>query len=264
MNYIALSYWDIAFASVLILINGAVSLAFRLGIARRLVVAAVRMCIQLSLIGYVLKFVFAQGSVWWTLSVGVVMVLLAGREVMARQEIRFAAGWSYGLGAGSLMIAATVVLVFTLTVLVGPEPWYAPRYALPLFGMILGNSMTGISLGLDTLTRTASRERAAIEARIALGRTRFDAMRPILQDALRTGLMPIINAMAASGIISLPGMMTGQILAGADPLQAVKYQLMIMFVIAGSTAAAVLLAVLGGIWRLSDDRHRLRLDRLAP
>jgi putative ABC transport system permease protein len=76
--------------------------------------------------------------------------------------------------------------------------------------------------------------------------------------------MPIINSMAATGVVALPGMMTGQILAGVDPAEAVKYQILIMFLIAGATGTGVLLAVLGTAWRLTDDRHRLRLDRLAP
>jgi len=88
-------------------------------------------------------------------------------------------------------------------------------------------------------------------------------MRPFTRKALTSGFMPIINAMAATGIVSLPGMMTGQILAGVEPTQAVRYQLLIMFLIGGATGLGVLMAVLSGVWRLSDDRHRLRLDRLA-
>lgn len=128
--------------------------------------------------------------------------------------------------------------------------------------MILGNTLTGISLGLDTLTTSARRDRASIEARIALGAPRFIALSGIVKRSLRTGMIPIINAMAASGIVSLPGMMTGQILSGVDPVQATKYQLMIMFLIAGGTALGVLLAVVGGVRYLTDERHRLRLDRL--
>ncbi|MGI9383497.1 MAG: ABC transporter permease [Methyloligellaceae bacterium] len=79
---------------------------------------------------------------------------------------------------------------------------------------------------------------------------------------MKTGIMPIINSMSATGIVALPGMMTGQILSGVDPLEATKYQLLIMFLICGATALGVLVAVLGGAWRLTDVRHRLRLDRL--
>ena len=75
--------------------------------------------------------------------------------------------------------------------------------------------------------------------------------------------MPIINSMAATGIVSLPGMMTGQILSGVDPTEAVKYQLLVMFLIGGATGLGVLLATFGSVWRLTDERHRLRLERLT-
>ena len=129
--------------------------------------------------------------------------------------------------------------------------------------MILGNAMTGISLGLNTLTGAIHREKASIEAQLMLGANRYRATRPVSREALTSGFMPIINAMAATGVVALPGMMTGQILAGVDPTEAVKYQLLVMFLIGGATGLGVLLAVLGGVWRLTDDRHRLRLDRLT-
>ena len=129
--------------------------------------------------------------------------------------------------------------------------------------MILGNTMTGISLGLDVLTNGLVRERAAVEACLALGGTRYQALLPIIRDALRSGFMPTINGMAAIGLVSLPGMMTGQILAGVEPTDAVKYQLLIMFLIAGGTGLGTLAAVIGGGHLLTDHRHRLRLDRIA-
>ena len=163
-----------------------------------------------------------------------------------------------------MLLAASLVTIFALTTQVRPEPWYDPRYALPLLGMILGNTMTGISLGLHTLATGLVRERMAVEAQIALGATRWESTLPVVRDALRNALMPIINSMAATGLVALPGMMTGQILAGAEPVQAVKYQMLIMFLIAGGTVLGAVGAVLGGVYRLTDSRHRLRLDRLAP
>ena len=264
MSYVVLGYGDLALAAILILINGALSLAFRLGLERPLMISALRMCVQLGAIGFVLKFVFMQSSPAWTAGLALVMILLAGREIYARQSAVFTGFWTYGLGTTTMMFAATLILVFALIALVRPEPVYAPRYVLPLLGMLLGNTMTGISLGLDGLMRSAKRERLAIEARIALGHSRVDALREPVREALKTGSMPIINAMAASGIVSLPGMMTGQILAGVEPIEAVKYQIMIMFLISGATGLGVLSAVAGAAWRLTDERHRLRLDRLRP
>ena len=96
-----------------------------------------------------------------------------------------------------MAMAGIVVTVFAL-VQIQPDPWYDPRYAIPLLGMMLGNAMNGVSLGLNNLTNNASRERVAIETRLALGQARDDAMRPVMREAMRTAMQPIINSMAAS------------------------------------------------------------------
>ncbi len=264
MTYIPLDISDLAIAAVLVVLNGALSLALRLGIARQLLVATARMIVQLSLMGVVLTALFSVISPWWTGLAALAMVLFAGREIWARQDRRLTGGWAYGLGAGCMLVAASLVTVFALTTAVSPDPWYHPRYALPLMGMILGNTMTGISLGLQALTTGAARERSGVEAQLALGATRNEALLPVMRASLRSALMPIVNAMAATGLVALPGMMTGQILAGVDPGDAVRYQILIMFLIAGGTGIGSIAAVYGGALRLTDSRHRLRLDRLAP
>ena len=261
-SYIVLSYWDLAMAASLILINGVLSVVFRLGIERTLIIAAIRMTVQLMAIGFVLKFIFAQSSALWTLALGLIMVLFAGREALARQTHRYKGWWAYGLGTTTLLFVSLLAILFGVGVIIGPEPWYTPRFVLPILGMILGTTLNGISLGLETLTVSARRERTSIEARIALGHTRYEALAGVTRQALKTGMMPIINSMAAAGIVALPGMMSGQILAGVDPVEATKYQVLIIFLIAGSTALGTLIAVLGGGRLLTDERHRLRLDRL--
>ncbi|MEE8393590.1 MAG: ABC transporter permease [Rhodospirillales bacterium] len=263
MNFIALGYQDVALASLLLFANVGLSLALRLGLGRTLLVAAARMTVQLLLIGLVLKALFALASPQWTGLAMAVMVLVAGREIMARQERRLAGPWGYGLGATSMMAASVLVTVLALTTAIEPDPWYDPRFALPLLGMILGNTMNGVALALNTLFNSASRERLSIEAGLALGFDRYKALAGPRREALRTGLTPIVNAMSIAGVVSLPGMMTGQILAGVDPVEAVKYQLLIMFLIAGGTGFGVLAAVLGGVRLLTDERHRLRLERLS-
>ena len=264
MSYIELSTADLALAALLVVINGGLSLALQLGLERQLALATLRMIVQLFLVGLVLTTLFELVSPLWTSLAALAMVAFAGREIMARQERRLAGLWSYGLGTGCMLMAAGLITVFALTTPVSPEPWYHPRYALPLLGMILGNTMTGISLGLHTLTTGLLRDRSAVEARLTLGATRRMAMLPVTRAALKSALMPIINSMAATGLVALPGMMTGQILAGVDPEQAVKYQILIMFLIAGGTGLGATAAVLACGYRLSDRRHRLRLDRLAP
>jgi len=262
MNYIRLELLDILIAGVLVLLNGGLSMALGLGLERKLLVASVRMVVQLLLVGLVLTWLFATVSPWLTLGVALTMVLFAGHEIMARQDRKLAGLWAYGLGTGCMLVAAGVVTLFALTTQLRPDPWYDPRYAIPLLGMVLGNTMTGIALGLNTLVGNIHMRRAAIEARLALGCDRFQAMAPVVRAALATALTPIINSMAATGVVSLPGMMTGQILGGVEPVEAVKYQILIMFLIAGGTGLGAVAAVMGGVWRLTDSRHRIRLDRL--
>ena len=261
-GYITLSYWDVALAAVFLILNAGLSLWLQLGLARQMLVVGLRMVVQLLVVGLVLKAVFAAGSALVTLGLAAIMVAFAGREIWARQERPMRGVWGLGLGAGAMTLAGGLVIIFALTQQIGADPWWSPRFALPLFGMILGNTMTGVSLGLDTLSTGLWRESTAVEARLLLGATRWEATRSFAKRAMRSGMTPIINAMAATGVISLPGMMTGQILSGVDPAEAVKYQLLIIFLIAGATGLGVVLSIAGGIWRLTDERHRLRLDRL--
>jgi putative ABC transport system permease protein len=142
------------------------------------------------------------------------------------------------------------------------QPWYQPQYLIPLLGMLLGNTMTGIAIALDNLTRQAWEGRGRIEARLLQGDDWSTAVAGIRRESLRSGLIPIVNAMATAGIVSLPGMMTGQILAGSPPMEAAKYQLLLMFLISSGTGLGSVAAVWLGSRRLFDERHRLRLDRL--
>ena len=262
-TYQVLSYWDLVAASVFLVLNAVFSVLLGLGLSRTLIVSALRMTVQLLLVGLVLKLIFFSGSLVWTLLAAVIMGLFAGREIWARQDRRLKGLWGPGLGGGAMLLAGTLVTLYGLAGQIRADPVWQPQYALPLFGMILGNTMTGVSLGLDTLHTALAQNKSAVEAQLLLGRTRWQATRPFARQALRSGFTPIINAMAATGVVSLPGMMTGQILSGVDPQEAVKYQLLIMFLLGGATGLGVIGATFGSIWRLTDTRHRLRLDRLT-
>ena len=262
-SYISLSYADLLLASVFLALNAGFSLLLQLRLERQLIVSGLRLVIQLLLVGLALKTIFTLVSPWLTLLVAAVMAAFAGREVWARQNRRFVGLWGAGLGGGAMLFAGTIVTIFALTLQIKPTPWWSPQYTLPLFGMILGNTMTGVSLGLDTLHTAVHRESIAIEAKLLLGYSKWDAMAMPLRQAVRSGFMPIINSMAATGVVSLPGMMTGQILSGVDPQEAVKYQILITLLIGGATGLGVLAATLASAWRLMDDRDRLRLDRLS-
>jgi putative ABC transport system permease protein len=264
MDVIELSWWQLAMAATLVLALAGCVYWARLGVGNSLLIAAARTALQLTLVGFVLEALFAVGKPLWIALMGVAMLLLAGREVMARQNYRLRGGWGFAIGTVAMFVSAFSVTILTLIVVIGPTPWYSPQYAIPLLGMLLGNTMTGIALALDRLTESVRRERQQVEGRLMLGQTWREACGSLRRDAMRSGLMPIINAMAAAGIVSLPGMMTGQILSGTAPALAVKYQILIMFTIAAGTGFGTFLAVSVASRRLFDGYERLRLDRLTP
>ena len=259
---VTLTVTDLVIAAVLVGLLALLSLRLQTGISLQLLVAAARTAIQLSLIGLVLKVLFANAHLGWVTLMAVFMLLVAGREVMARQERRFKGWWGYAVGTFSMFLSSFTVTVFALVVILGDSPWYTPQYAIPLLGMLLGNTMNGISISMDRLTHAAWEQRGVIEARLMLGERWDEAISEIRRQAIRSGMIPIINAMAAAGIVSLPGMMTGQILAGAAPVDAVKYQILIMFLITAGTGLGTMAAVTIGAKHLFDKRQRLCLDRL--
>jgi putative ABC transport system permease protein len=259
---ITLTLADLVIAALLVVLLALLSMRLKTGISRQLVIAALRTAIQLSLIGLVLKVLFENVHLGWVTVMATFMLLVAGREVMARQERRFKGWWGYAVGTFSMFLSSFTVTVFALVVILGDTPWYAPQYAIPLLGMLLGNTMNGIAIAMDRLTHAAWEQRGVIEARLMLGERWDEAISEMRRQAIRSGMIPIINAMAAAGIISLPGMMTGQILAGAAPVDAVKYQILIMFLITAGTGLGTMAAVTIGAKHLFDKRQRLCLDRL--
>ena len=262
MDLYSLTPFDLALAAGLVLALGVVQVLLGLGLFRTLAFNSVRMVLQLLLVGVILEAVFDAATLPWIALIAVVMMGLAGYEVVARQK-RAIRGWhGYGIGLAAMSATALIVTVLALTFMIETDPWYTPQYAIPLLGMILGNTMTGIGLALNNLTQTAWQSRREIEARLVLGHSVRDATAELRSDSMRAGLIPTLNMLAAAGVISLPGMMTGQILAGSPPIEAVKYQILIMFLIAAATGFGSLVAVQLGARRLFDARDRLRLDRL--
>ncbi|MFQ5469060.1 MAG: iron export ABC transporter permease subunit FetB [Gammaproteobacteria bacterium] len=262
MDFISLSIFDLGMAASLVLLLAVVSVLMQLGVGRSIIIAAIRTTVQLMLIGLVLKVLFDNAAFVWVFLMAAVMLLVAGYEVTARQRKRFTGFWGIGLGTLSLFISTFAITILALLLVIESKPWYAPQYAIPILGMMFGNTMNGIALGLDSVTHSTWQQRKVVEAKLMMGYDWKTAMRDIRRDSTRTGLIPIINAMAAAGIVSLPGMMTGQILAGAAPMEAVKYQILIMFMIATGTGFGTILAVTVASRRLFDNRERLRLDRL--
>jgi putative ABC transport system permease protein len=221
-----------------VLLAGATSLTQRLGLGRDLAVGTVRTFAQLFLMGYVLKFVFEVRVAWLVLLMFTFMVAAAVHTIRGRVKERSV---PFVLPAfASMLITYSLVSIVVTGVVVGARPWWTPQYFIPLAGMIVGNSMTAISICLDRLFSDLRGRRGELEMKLALGADYREASREILAGAVRAGMIPSINSLMAVGLVSLPGMMTGQILSGTDPLIAIRYQIVVMLMLVASTALGAL------------------------
>ncbi len=253
---------DLLIAASLVALSALISLGLRLRMERGILWAAARTVVQLLLVGHILRVVFANAAPWLTTIVVLIMMGLAAREVAARPAERLSAAGNLRIGALAVVTTTAVTALFILSTALRPDPWYDPRYLISLVGIVLGSVLNAGSLALDNMLVGVRRERAAIEARIALGATPRQAFSVLMRESVRRGLVPSINQMAAAGIITLPGIMTGQIIAGMDPVEAVKYQILILFLLCGASGLAAIGVSWAALRRLSDGRGRLRLDRL--
>lgn len=254
-GYLELSMWQVAAAASLVLVNGAVSLAMKLDLERSLLWASLRMTAQLVLVGFLLRWVFQSDSVLAVFAMAVVMTLIAGVAGVQRSTQRYPG--IYLSSTVAVLCSSWLVTGFgILVVLQKGAAWHAPQYLIPVLGMVLGNTLTGISLGLNRLQDELATRRDLVEVKLALGATRWEAAAEPMRQALRTAMTPMINSMMVTGIVSLPGMMTGQLLSGISPLDAVKYQIVILFLIASGTALGAVGVVLLSYRRLFNARHQ--------
>ena len=259
-DYLRLPLSSLVIATSLIAVNGAISVALRLQLERRLFWAALRTVVQLLLVGLVLQSVFRWQSPWLVLLWGTVMTAVAGLTAAGRVEYRYPRlAWDSLVAVGA---SCWLMALVAVAAVVRNRPWYDPQYFIPLLGMLLGNTLNGLALGMDRFTHALAAGRVQIEGRLALGATGYEAAQPHLVEAVRTGMLPIINSMTVVGLVSLPGMMTGQLLAGVAPVEAVKYQIVIMFLIAAATALGTVLAVFAGYRRLFNPWSQFLFQRL--
>ncbi|WP_409996690.1 ABC transporter permease [Gimesia aquarii] len=253
---------NIGLAVMLVLINGIISIWMKLKLEKQLLLASIRAIVQLLLIGLILEWIFELS--WWPI-IGLLMftmTLIASLTAVQRSQRRFPGIWLNSTVA--VFASSWLVTGFALAAIIPPHSWSEnpAQYLIPLLGMILGNTLNGISLGLDRLSEELVMRRAEVELKLTLGATRNEAARQALQNAVRSGMTPIINSMMVVGLVSLPGLMTGQILAGASPLDSVKYQIVIMFLIASGTALGTVISVLLGFRCLFNSKHQFLFDQI--
>lgn len=230
MNTVVDIPWTLLFLfSSTLLIPIAINAYFRLGIAKEMLISALRMGIQLTLVGVYLEYLFHLDSLLVNLLWLVAMMAIGTSSILDKAKLPKAALFvpvSTGLFIGLLPILALICLV-----IVQPTPLYNAQYVIPLAGMLLGNSLGGNIVALQNFFTALEERKSEYEAAISLGASIQYATLPFLREAIRKSLAPTLASMATSGLVTLPGMMTGQILGGADPIVAIKYQIMIMIAI---------------------------------
>ncbi len=239
---IAIGWPQLALATLFVVLVGVISMRLALGIEKDLAIATVRTYLQLIALGLILRWVFGIDSPWLVIAILVIMMSAAAQTIVKR-----APDAPKGILGSSMltMLLTGFTVTFAVTgLIIQVEPWYLPQYVIPIAGMVLGNSMNGVALSLERTFSDMDMRSEEILALTALGATPWEAAGDIVRVAIRAGLIPTINSMAAAGLVFIPGMMTGQVLAGADPLNAAYYQIVVMLMVSAATAMGAVMAVL--------------------
>ena len=252
-----LTYGDIALTGSLIIIVLLVSWSLRLRLTKTLLIAALRTIIQLSFVGLILAWVFAREQWYEVLLILTIMTLIAGGAAKNRVKRSYKGLLTDTLLAVSL--SAVLVTTIAMVAILRVQPWYTPQFIIPILGLILGNSLTAISLTSNQLVESFHEQQARIEMMLSLSARPFEAVHEQIRAAIVNGMTPTLNSMLVVGIVSLPGMMTGQILAGADPTQAVRYQIVTMFLICVSSTLGCTISALLVYRRFFNKSHQFIL-----
>lgn len=209
---------------------------------KEILIASIRMTLQLILTGNILVYIFDNPSPIYTVLIIILMEGFAIYNIFKRVKEDISKSLKKII-ALSMVIGTISSLLYFLLVVVNISPWYNPRYFIPIAGMLIGNSMTGISLGVSRLIDGMKSKKNLIESALMLGATPKMAVNNIIDNAFDSAVLPTINSMVGMGIVFLPGMMTGQILSGLSPITAIKYQIAIMLGILGSVSLTVIIFV---------------------
>ena len=261
MTALAPGWIGLAYATIPVIAAMALLAVLRLGQVRPLLVGLTRLTVQLMLLGVVLDWVFRARSPAVVGAIALLMLLVSAHTVGARLK---GGGWALRLESFAAMgIGTALVMAVSLRLGLGLEPWYEPAVFIPLFGMILGNSVTGVALAAERFASDLRADRDRIELRLALGASARQAAMPPLRSAVRAALTPIINNMMIAGIVAIPGMATGQLLAGARVQDAIRFQVLVYLGITGTVVLSTIALLFVRLKHYFTPWAQLRIDALA-
>ena len=255
-DIISLNLWQFALVYLLLIVVLLVMKKCKINQTKLLVVASLRMTVQLALAGLALTYIFEHPHPLFTVAYLLLMTGFAIFTALSRNKginKRFKA-----IVGASLAATGLCTVAFFIVAVVGADIFNA-RYTIPISGMIMGNAMTGVSLGLRVFNESIQAQRGRIDALLNIGATPRKILTPFVNQALETALLPTINSMVGMGIISLPGMMTGQILSGTLPMTAILYQIAIIIAICAVTCLSVFCSLYFGYRTLYNKRHQMNL-----
>jgi len=249
---------QLVFAYIFVLVLLFIVKQKEIGHKGEILLASVRMTIQLIAVGFILEYVFSNQSPIYSILILLIMETFAIYNIFGRVEGRISKKLKLII-AGSMFLGTSISILFFIIAVVGLDPWFRADYFIPLSGMLIGNSMTGISLGVNYLINGIRDNKNLVENYLMLGAEPETAVKEISNRAFYNAVLPTINSMMGMGIVFLPGMMTGQIIAGASPIIAIKYQIAIMMGILGSVTLTVFFMVNKGAKTFFNSRKQLNL-----
>ncbi len=233
---------QLAVTLLFVLLAQAGSYVLKLGLIKDITVGTIRTFAQLFLMGYALKIIFRLEWSILVMGVFVLMISTAAHIIKGRVKEKRV---SFAMPMFAAMLVSYFVVSFTVTgVIISAKPWWQPQYFIPITGMIIGNSMNALAIALERLFSDLRAKKDVVEMMLTLGADFREASQGIMRDAIRAGMIPSINSLMGVGLVFLPGMMTGQILAGADPLTAIRYQIVVMLMLVAANCLGSIVVVL--------------------
>jgi putative ABC transport system permease protein len=242
MTYVEIPLWRLSIAVLLVAVVILLSRFSRLALEKELGIGAIRAAVQLIAIGYALRLLFAAEHPVAVFAVLTVMWVVAAWTSSRRAKHGPSSRVLFPYALAAIGVGALVALLPVFVLVMPPRPWFEARYVIPIGGMMLSSAMNVVAQVFERLFASARAEAETLEQYLALGATPEQALAPYVKAALRAALIPTINGLVTVGLVSLPGMMTGQILSGTAPEQAVRYQLVVMYQLVAVAAVAGVLA----------------------
>jgi len=228
-SIIDISWWQLSSFLLILLIPIYINWHFKLGLSRDTALSVARMIAQLILVGFYLQYLFSINSILLNLLWLCLMMAIGASAIIKGAKLNYQRCYMPVLaGVACGLVPLLMILIFGL---IAPTPYYSAQYLIPLAGMLLGNSLSGNIVALQHLFNGLEDKHLEYESYLALGASPVQATREFVQRSMRQSLMPILASMSTTGLVTLPGMMTGQILSGVNPMIAIKYQLIIMLAI---------------------------------